>query len=111
MSPTRTFTVQIEGNILWQFAQDPETQQWVGVCHHLNLNALGDTFAEVQACASDAMEGLFRDLLESNELDEFLRQNGWRVADGLPAPGQQARFDVPYRQERTTVKELLAATA
>jgi len=103
--------VTIEGNILWQFAQDPGTGEWVGVCHHLNLNALGETFGDAQACAVDAMQALFEALLQSGEFDAFLRRNGWTVTDGTPAPGQHTRFDVPFNVERISAKELAAATA
>ncbi|HLZ46557.1 MAG TPA: hypothetical protein VKQ05_12860 [Gemmatimonadales bacterium] len=44
--PTRVVQVRIEANLAWEVFRDPETQAWVGVCHPLNLNAVGDTWQE-----------------------------------------------------------------
>ncbi|MBI2071605.1 MAG: hypothetical protein HYW06_03465 [Gemmatimonadetes bacterium] len=88
--------VKVEAtNILWQGHQDPQTGTWVGVCKALNLNAAGDTFQELQACANDAMALLFTDLLNEGELADFLRVNGWSLGTQLPAPGIRPLFDIP----------------
>lgn len=87
-------TIQIQGQITWQAHQDPATGRWLGVCAPLNLNAVGDTYAELQAFANEAMALLFLDLFESRDLDAFLRRNGWKMI-GEPQPGVAPRFDVP----------------
>lgn len=93
--------VQIEAkNLVWQAHQDPQTGTWVGVCKALNLNAAGDTWAELQECANEAMSLLFADLLEEGELADFLHRNGWRLKTPLPKPGVQPRFDVPFDWNR-----------
>lgn len=86
--------VQIQGQIFWIAHRDPATGRWLGVCPPLNLNAVGDTFAELQVCANDAMALLFLDLFESGELQTFLMKNGWQ-AIGLPGTGAAPRFDIP----------------
>lgn len=102
--------ITIEGTIVWQFAQDAGTQDWVGVCQALNLNALGETYADAQSMAAEAMGELFAALLAAGELEAFLHRNGWHVASALPAPGADARFDVPFDSRRISAEAMLAAT-
>ena len=103
--------VRVEArNIIWQGFQDPETGTWIGVCKALNLNAAGDTFQELQACANDAMALLFADLLKDGELQEFLRVNGWSLGTPLPAPGTLTQFDIPADwNSKARYEELVAA--
>ena len=104
--------VQVEANnILWQGHQDPQTGLWVGICRALNLNAVGDTFAELQAMANEAMALLFTDLIEDNELAAFLRKNGWSLKSALPAPGTKPRFDIPADWNSRANLDQLVGTA
>jgi predicted RNase H-like HicB family nuclease len=102
--------VQVQAkNIAWAGYQDPKTGTWIGVCQALNLNAVGDTFAELQACANEAMDLLFTDLLEDGELDAFLRRNGWSLK-AAPSPGAHPRFDVPANwNSRARLNQLVPA--
>ncbi len=91
-----TVTAQIEAkNIIWEGYYDPKSNMWVAVCKALNLNALGDTWSELQECANDAMATLFLDLFVTGELAAFLHANGWRPRGEIPTAGQNVRFDVP----------------
>jgi hypothetical protein len=90
----KTVLVQIQGTMMWEGYYDLPAKTWIGICKALNLNAIGDTWPELQACANDAMEALFQDLLKTGELEEFLRVNRWRK-QGEAEPGAQVRFDVP----------------
>lgn len=103
--------VQIEArNIAWVGYRDPETGRWIGVCHSLNLNAAGDTFAELQASANEAMALLFEDLAAEGDLDQFLSRNGWTLKTPMPAAGTRVRFDVPADwNSHAGYDELLAA--
>ena len=92
---SKPITVQIQANITWQAYHDPKSDTWIAVCRALNLNAIGDTFAEMQECANEAMALLFLDLFKTGELEAFLRTNSWRPRGELPEPGRLVRFDVP----------------
>ena len=105
-----TVIVQIQAKIVWQLAQDPESKVWIGVCPDLNLNAEGDTFPDVLACAGDAMKLLFQDLFEENELDTYLQRRGWR-RQGDPVPGAKVRFDTPFDFTRVPIGAIATATA
>jgi hypothetical protein len=112
VAQARQVVITIEGNIIWQFAQDMESDgQWVGVCRPLNLTVAGASYGEVQEAAVEAMSELFADLLESKELDAFLQNLHWTRRNGEIPPGVKPRFEAPYRSERREARELLAAMA
>lgn len=92
--------IEVQANLVWNAHRDPKSGVWIGICEPLNLNAIGDTFAQMQECANEAMTLLFADLFEENELDAFLKQHGWRV-DPTPTPGGQVpQFDIPVDWRR-----------
>ena len=86
--------VQITATLTWEVVQDPHTGQYIGVCRPLNLNGMGASWVEFQECANEAIQLLFQDLFEDDELEAFLRRNGWRMT-GEVQPGQTPVFDVP----------------
>lgn len=111
MFKSKPVLVQIQATVAWEVVQDPADGHWFGICRALNLNAIGDTWAEFQECANEAIELLFQSLLKHDELDGFLRKNGWN-ATPVPHPGTRVRFDVPFTIERKTrFEELTAAMA
>lgn len=101
--------VQIEANIAWLVVRDPGDGHWFGVCPALNLNAIGRTWSEFQQCANETIALLFQDLFKSDELEQFLRSNGWRAETPIPPRGTPARFEVPFTIERKSRFEELAA--
>lgn len=104
--------VQIVTNLVWAANRDPATGRWIGVCVPLNLNAVGDTWAELQEAANEAMGLLFTDLFEEGELATFLRQNGWQSQGPMPTSGRAPRFDVPVDWNRhARYDELMTARA
>jgi predicted RNase H-like HicB family nuclease len=107
--PARTITVRIDAKVQWSFAQDPDSGEWIGVCPDLNLNAVGDTFAELQQCVSEAMELLFLDLFREGQLEVFLRKHGWTPQIKLPKQGSTPRFDTSYVTRLTSPRELMSA--
>lgn len=108
----KSITVQIEANITWKVARDPDSGDWVGVCDALNLNAIGDTWADFQECANEAIELLFQDLFREGELDQFLLEHGWRPMTALPEPGRNVRFDVPnHTTIASSVDDLVSVQA
>lgn len=113
MGPKQVATVQIEANLNWEMTQDAETRTWVGRCSALNLNASGDTYFELLEAAAEAMQLLFQDLFEDDELDRFLRRNGWVPSMSVSRePGKRTpRFDVPFTTQRREVGSFQTAVA
>lgn len=93
MFKRKEVVVTIQAQIFWLARQDPDTRRWLAVCPPLNLNAVGDTYEELQECGNEAMAMLFRDLVEEGEIEPFLKRNGWRMI-GTPSRGH-TRFDIP----------------
>lgn len=103
--------IEIQANVVWQVATDLESGTYIGVCPALNLNAIGDTWAEFVQCANEATTLLFEDLFKENELEAFLRRNGWAPKAPLPAPGSRVKFDVPFDFSRESMGAMIASTA
>ena len=102
--------VQIEGTVNWQTAQDPSTGVWIGVCNELNLNATGDRWDDLLDAMKEAKELLFHDLLESGQLDTFLRSHGWRSSPLPTSPKAKVKFEVPFSlTQARSVRELVSA--
>lgn len=111
-SPPKKVVVQIEANVLWEALYDAQKRIWIGVCNDLNLNATGDTWADLQACANDAMQLLFEDLSETGELTSYLKRMNWRISGPDNVTGTTPRFDVPTAWERKNrYEEMTAAHA
>jgi len=108
-SKPKAVLVSIEAKLVWEVSRDPETQTWIGVCRPLNLNALGDTWAEFQECANDAIALLLTTLLREGEFEPFLRKHGWTPSI-VPPPTANVRWDVPFEVERLSrVRQLIPA--
>lgn len=101
--------VDVNGQVQWEVAQ-AASGQWLGVCHALGLAMQGDSLDELLASIRDSVQLLLQDLLESGELDAFLRHRGWRLAQGVQQEGQ-IEFDVPIallvRASRDSARALL----
>ncbi len=88
--------VSIQTRLAWRVFRGP-SWAWVAECPALKLVVQGETWGDMQASADEAVSLLLEDLLESNELDTFLRKHGWGTVLPLPAPNEAGvvRFDVP----------------
>lgn len=99
--------VEINAQVTWHVARDPNDGHWFGVCPALNLNAAGDNWTDFQECANEAISLLFESLFKSGDLEAFLGRNGWRTTGPLPTPGTKAHFTVPFGIEhKARVQEL-----
>lgn len=91
----RVTTVQIEGQVMWQVVRDLRDGHWFAVCQPLNINAVGDTWGDLEECMKETMALLFESLLEHGEMEAFLRRNNWRMASPVPPPGARIRVEIP----------------
>ena len=106
-SRPKAILVRIEAKLTWEVSRDPQTETWIGVCRPLNLNAIGDTWAEFQQCANDAIALLLTTLLREGELQSFLHKHGWTPST-VPQAGANVRWDVPFDVQRLArVRELI----
>jgi predicted RNase H-like HicB family nuclease len=101
----------VAAGVVWRVARDPHSGEYIGFCDVLNLNAVGDTWEDFQACANEAIEVLFRDLYRENEVEDFLRERGWKLVGEMPKSRRAPRFDVPFGIEHRPFAELTPARA
>lgn len=90
-------TVRLQSQLQWHATKSPSSGRWIGVCHAMNLSVEADSLDELHNLIHETLQLVFLDLLEDNELDQFLRERGWRAAN-LPTQhvGRDVEFDVPW---------------
>lgn len=71
--------LEIQGEIGWRYAQDPETGHLIAVCTPLNITLEADTIGELLPMMSDAMEDLFDSLVEDGTFEGFLKARNWAL--------------------------------
>ena len=64
----------------------------------MNLVMEADSLDELHSVIDEAMQLMLVDLLRDNELDQFLREHGWR-AQGIPqqVKPEEIQFSVPWQ--------------
>jgi hypothetical protein len=88
--------VAIEANIVWQAKRSEMSRRWIGVCDALNLSMEAESLDELHSVIPEAIHLLMVDLLEDNELDQYLRDRHW-TASGVPQQTHgDVKFDVPW---------------
>lgn len=87
--------IRVDANVPWKVLQ-AKGGNWVGVCESLKLTVQAETWAELMEDIGRTLDALLQDLFESNELDQFLKDRGWRLFRPIPSRPDGVRFDVPF---------------
>ena len=87
--------VKVEANAEWKCVR-AKGGNWVAVCDPLGLTIQSETWATLMEDIAQALNAMFIDLLESNELERFLRDHGWRSIGLMPEKAADVWFDVPF---------------
>lgn len=87
--------VRINANLQWRYTIG-KGGNYVAVCDPLKLTLQAPTWAELMEDTADVLDAIFTDLLNSQELDRFLRSHGWALAGQIPARPDEVQFDVPF---------------
>jgi hypothetical protein len=74
----------------------PTEGVWVAACDPLKLTVQSDTWAELMEDIGLTLNAMMCDLLQTNELDRFLRDRGWRLVEAVPDNPANVRFDLPF---------------
>lgn len=92
------FDVDVEAQLAWRAFRTPRNI-WVAVCDPLKLTVEGGTWGELNENIQEAMDAVMTDLLEDGELEQFLREHGWRPVGPIPPrlPDEGIRFDLPTK--------------
>ena len=87
--------IRVDANIPWNVLQ-AKGGNWVAICEPLKLTVQGETWAELMEDIGHTLNALLQDLLSSDELDRFLRDQGWKLLAAIPTRPEDVRFDVPF---------------
>ena len=87
--------VHVDANVPWK-ATRANGGNWVAVCDPLRLTVQAETYADLMEDIGLTLNALLKDLLLSNELDRFLRDQGWTLLGNVPRRPEDVRFDVPF---------------
>ena len=69
------------------------------------------SYPELLESMAEAINEVFNDLAQSGEIEDFLKEHGWRVADALPPKRDRTdhTFDLPIQTNRVSARDLAAA--
>lgn len=106
--------VRIETQVQFKVARDPETGGWIAACDALSITTSGETWDDLWEDAAEAIQAMLTDLFEDQELEQFLRENGWQLREGA-FPHQTdtvPRFELPFTLNApSSVEDLLTVPA
>lgn len=94
--------IRVRAKLQWKAFLDPASGKWVALCEPLKLTADGETWQDLWDSANDAVQFLLVDLVRKGRLQQFMREHGWKLAEGARIPTRQEaltrrpRFDVPF---------------
>jgi len=87
--------VKIEGKAVWKCFR-AKGGNWVAICNPLGLTIQSETWADLIEDIIHTLNAMFRDLLKSQELEQFLRDLGWRPVGRIPSKPANVFFDFPF---------------
>ena len=88
--------VKIDGKTDWNCFRAKGEGNWIGVCDPLGLTIQSDTWANLMGDIGLTINAMFIDLLESQDLTQFLRDRGWQPVGKIPKKPTDVWFDVPF---------------
>lgn len=88
--------VKIEARVQWVTFSSPTSKRIIGVCDMLNLSLEADSQEELRSLIPETINLLMVDLLQDNELDQFLREKGWRATNIPVQNDSDVQFNVPF---------------
>ena len=107
----RTKSVSIEASVPWKYCQDPKSGLWVAVCEPFKLTLQAASYPELLESMAEAINEMFTDLAQSDEIEDFLKEHGWRLTGNLPAKRNRGdlSFDMPIQTNRVSARDLAEA--
>lgn len=87
--------VKLEGNVEWRSFR-ARGGNWVAICDPLGLTIQSETWATLMDDIAQTLNSMLQDLLETRELDRFLRDRGWRPVGPVPSRSTDVWFDIPF---------------
>lgn len=93
--PANLIVIRVTANVQWQWRVS-SGGNYVAMCDPLKITLQAASWIELMEDISSSLDALLKDLLESQELDAFMREQGWSSLAPIPARPKGMRFDVPF---------------
>jgi predicted RNase H-like HicB family nuclease len=87
--------VRIEANVQWMWRKGTGGN-YVAVCDPLKITLQAPSYSELMEDIAESLDALLKDLMESDELEQFMQDHGWSMVAPVSARPQDMRFDVPF---------------
>lgn len=91
----RKHIVQVQGQVRWEFHQDPASRRWIAICQPLNLTIEADSHTELRENIEDSLRLFLKSVFADGELEKFMRDHGWTAQVPPHVAANDIRFDVP----------------
>ncbi len=89
--------IEVKSTLEWTATQTESSHKWIAECEALGLSMEGDSLDELHSLIPEACFALFVDLLEDNELDQFLMERGWHAMNMPAGPvNDDIEFFIPW---------------
>ena len=90
--------IRVHADLEWHIEQSNTMPVWVGVCDDLQLTAQSRSWRELAEDISETLDAIFLDLIQEDQLNDFLQKNGWELEDEIPSrmPRKGFKFDIPF---------------
>lgn len=88
--------IHINANLAWRAERGARSSRWIGFCDALGISAEADSLDELHDAIPEAIDLLMTDLVEDNELDEFLEDRGWTTSRSEVVQEGDGGVSVPW---------------
>ena len=89
--------IEVKSRVEWTATQIESSHKWIAECEALGVSMEGDSLDELHSLIPEAFFALFIDLLEDDELDQFLRERGWQAMNKPSGPiHDDIEFSIPW---------------
>ena len=89
--------ISIRANLAWIAEPSGDRDRWIASCEPLGISIEANSQEEISGLISEALDLLFLDLFEDDELDQFLADRHWRKEETFDDKDGGVEFDVPWQ--------------
>ena len=87
--------ININAQLVWKTYKTP-SGHWVAECDAVNLSMQAETLDEMYSLIGEGLSRLFSDLIADNELDQFLKERGWKSETMIDKGEGGPRVRIPW---------------
>jgi hypothetical protein len=98
--------IHIRGKLLWRWGRTKKGN-YVAICDPIRQTVEAEKFGDLLATINEALDSTFSELLSSGDLENFLREQGWKAENLSSAlPKRKVRFDMPFDMKGMRTRDL-----